>query len=149
MTSLTIVIDTREQLPFSFNTEIDVIRKSLLTGDYSLLEYENQVAVERKDINDFVQSVIHQRERFLREMIRLSEMPFRCVVVEASWSDILRHHYRSGADPRSVVGSALSIIVDYGVPVYFCSDRQLALAFTEKYLKRVHRKLTLESKKEK
>jgi len=146
---MTIVIDTREQLPFCFNENLETIRKSLTTGDYSLLHFENQVAVERKDVNDFVQSVIHQRERFMREMIRLSEMPFRCVVVEASLSDILRHHYRSGADPRSVFGSALSIIVEYNVPVYFCCDRQIALAFTEKYLKRVHRKLTLESKKEK
>jgi len=139
---MTIVTDTREQLPYCFNDDVDVVKKSLTTGDYSLLHFESEVAVERKDINDFVQSVSHQRARFIREIIRLSEMSFRCVVVEASLSDILNHLYRSAADPRSVFGSALSIIVDYGVPVYFCSDRQIALAFTEKFLKRVYRKLT-------
>jgi len=51
------------------------------------------------------------------------------------------------ADPASILGSTLSIIVDYGVPVFFCCDRQIALAFTEKYLRRVHRKITCENSK--
>ena len=146
--TISFVCDSREQLPFIFGSDdVEIIRKALPTGDYSLLCYEDLVAVERKSLEDFIQSVIRTRKRFFSEIRRLSEMPYRCIVVEGALSDVIHHRYRSGADPASILGSTLSIIVDYGVPVFFCCDRQIALAFTEKYLRRVHRKLTCEKKK--
>ena len=143
-----IVIDTREQLPFIFSDEIETVTKALSVGDYSLLRYENLVSVERKSLADYISSLTHQRKRFFREIKRLADMPYSCVIVEASLMEIMQHRYRSGATPSSILGSTISIIVDYSVPVYFCSDRQIALAFTERFLKRVHRKVTIEKEKE-
>lgn len=37
----------------------------------------------------------------------------------------------SGAHPSSVLGSVISIIVDYGIPIYLCGDRQHACRFVE------------------
>ena len=146
--TISFVIDSREQLPFCFDSDdIEIIHKALPTGDYSLSGYENLVAVERKNLEDFIHSAIHTRGRFFSEIRRLSTMPFKCIVIEGSLADVLGHRYRSGADPASIFGTTLSIIVDYGVPVFFCCDRQIALAFTEKYLRRVHRKLTCEKRK--
>jgi hypothetical protein len=40
-----------------------------------------------------------------------------------------------------VFGATLSIIVDHGVPVFFCGDRQLASRFVEELLCRYHRRV--------
>lgn len=142
MTELvTVVVDTREQEPYSFPPRRFVVeRRALPAGDYSLAGLEREVAVERKTFEDFVHTVIRDRDRFRKELLKLAEYDRACVVVEAGLDDLLSGTYRSGAHPSSVVGSALSIIVDYGVPVYFCSDRQCACRFVQEYLLRYHRR---------
>lgn len=138
---VTIVVDTREQEPYSFPpARFTTERRALPAGDYSLAGLEHQVAVERKTAEDFVHTVIRDRERFRRELLKLAEYDRACVVVEAGLDDILSGAYHSGAHPASVVGAALSIIVDYGVPVFFCSNRQCARRFVEEYLLRYHRR---------
>ncbi len=99
------------------------------------------MAVERKSLEDFVSSVIGNRARFARELRALSGYDLACVVVEGSLEDVVAHRYRAGAHPNSVFGAALSIIVDHGVPVFFCSDRQIACRFVEGLLLRYHRKV--------
>lgn len=143
MNRIVVVVDTREQEPYSFDPErVEVIRHALPAGDYSLQGMEHLVAVERKSLDDFVQTVIRSRERFKKELLALQACASACVVVEASFQDVLSSQYRSGAHPNSVVGSALSIIVDYNIPVFFCSSRQAARLFVEKYLVKFHRKVT-------
>jgi RNA polymerase sigma-70 factor (ECF subfamily) len=41
----------------------------------------------------------------------------------------------------AVLGATLSIVVDHGVPVFFCGDRQLACRFVEGLLCRYHRRV--------
>jgi len=143
------VIDTREQEAYEFDPEIfDVNCQALDAGDYSLEGFENQVSIERKSLSDFVQSVIKQRVRFLKEVKKLRDIPHSCIVVEGGLSDIMGKRYRSGAHPNSVLGATMSLLIDYEVPVYFCSDRQIARIFVEKYLLRVFRKLNNGEKKE-
>lgn len=138
-----IIIDTREQEPFEFVTEsVEVLSQSLDAGDYSLAGFENLVCIERKSLPDYVQSVIKQRDRFMKEVNKLSAIPYSCIVVEGDLSDIMGRRYRSGAHPNSILGATLSLLIDHKIPVCFCSDRQLARTFTEMFLKRVYRKLT-------
>lgn len=142
MVPVRIVIDTREQLPYTFDPgRIQSARRALPAGDYSLEGYETSVAVERKSINDFVSTVIRSRKRFYRELGLLAEYEHACVVVEASLREIIQGEYRSNAHPSAVLGAAMSIIIDFGVPVFFCADRQLARRFVEEYLLRAHRKV--------
>lgn len=131
---LQIVVDTREQEAYTFIEP--TVRKKLAAGDYSIETMEDQVAVERKTLNDFVHTVIHERERFSRELKILQTYPRACVVVEASLGDLLTSTYRSRAHPNSVFGATMSIIVDYGVPVYFCTSRQIACRFVTEFLLR-------------
>ena len=49
---------------------------------------------------------------------------------------MLAGRYRGDAHPHSVLGSALAIAIDFGVPVFFCSNRQIACRFVEGYLLR-------------
>ncbi|MCE9636548.1 MAG: ERCC4 domain-containing protein [Planctomycetes bacterium] len=141
MDGLVIAIDTREQEPYGFDpSRVTTVRRALPAGDYSLAGRETSVAVERKTLDDFVATAIHARERFARELRRLAAYDLACVVVEAQMEDVLRHRYVSGADPRSVFGAVLSIVVDHRVPVFFCGDRQVACRFVEDFLALYHRR---------
>jgi DNA excision repair protein ERCC-4 len=150
MKPVRVIIDTREQLPYCFSDRVVVVRSPLAAGDYSVEGFESApdgLAVERKTLDDFVSSVIRQRPRFRRELEKLRAYRAACVVVEADLGDIFAHRYHSGVHPNAVVGAALSIIVDYGLPVFFCSDRQTCCRFTEGYLLRAYRKVISECSK--
>ena len=133
------LVDTREQEPYSFDPRVAVVeRRALPAGDYSVTGLEGVVAVERKTLDDFVSTVIHSRERFRAELQKLAAYRAACVVVEAGITDILQRRYRGEAHPNAVLGNALSIILDYRIPVFFCSNRQAACHFVQAYLLAAH-----------
>jgi ERCC4-type nuclease len=134
-----IIIDTREQEPYSFDPRVaTAVRRALPAGDYSVDGLEAFVAVERKTLDDFVSTVIHSRERFRAELRKLAGYRAACVVVEAGIPDILQQRYRGEAHPNAVLGNALSIILDYRIPVFFCANRQAACHFVQAYLLAAH-----------
>ena len=136
---VTIIVDTREQEGYSFDSRLAVTaRRALPAGDYSVAGLETTVAVERKSLDDFVSTVIHNRERFRNELRKLSSYRAACVVVEAGVLDVLLHRYRGDAHPNAVLGNALSIILDFRIPVFFCSSRQAACQFVQAYLLAAH-----------
>jgi hypothetical protein len=69
-----ILIDSREQLPFTFEREkyagtvVEV--GTLCTGDYSLAGLTDKVVAERKPLSDLVACLGRERERFERELQR-------------------------------------------------------------------------------
>ena len=137
-----IVVDSREQEAYSFDPErVAVVRRALPAGDYSLEGLEDRVAVERKTLDDLVTTVIRSRDRFRRELLRLREYEAACIVVEADFADLLAGRYRAGVHPNAVLGAVVSIVIDHGIPVFFCSERQVARLFTECYLLRFYRKV--------
>lgn len=140
MKPLHIVVDTREQLPYEFpSAGVTTVRRALAAGDYSLAGRESEFAVERKSLADFVQTVIRSRERFHKELTKLKHYRRACVVIEGSMTDITQARYPGGAHPSSVLGALVSIIVDFGIPVYLCGDRCHACRFVEDYLRRCER----------
>jgi ERCC4-type nuclease len=136
-----VIVDTREQEPYSFDPRLVAVqRRALPAGDYSVAGFDGLVAVERKSLDDFVSTVIHSRERFHRELRKLAEYRAACVVVEAGVIDVLQRRYRGEAHPSAVLGSALSIILDFRIPVFFCSSRQAACHFVQAYLLGAHKR---------
>ena len=134
-----IIIDTREQAEYSFDPQLAAtVRRALPAGDYSVVGLEGEVAVERKSLDDFISTVIHARQRFRRELSKLAGYRAACVVVEANLLDILLGRYRGEAHPKAVLGSTLSILLDYGIPVYFCGTRPAACQFVQAYLLAAH-----------
>ena len=134
-----IVTDTREQENYTFS--VPSIRKKIDAGDYSVEGLEDRVAVERKSLVDFVTTVIRGRKRFHRELQKLAAFDSACVVVECNFRDLVDGRYRSDAHPNALIATVASIVIDFGVPVYFCSDRQAACRFVEEYLTRFHRRI--------
>ena len=136
---VTVVVDTREQEPYSFDPRLVIAeRRALPAGDYSVAGLEAMVAVERKSLDDFVSTVIHSRMRFRKELRKLAGYRAACVVVEAGVLDVLLGRYRGDAHPNAVLGSAMSIILDFHIPVFFCSSRQAACQFAQAYLLAAH-----------
>ena len=130
-----LIIDTREQAPFNFPEDVvSVTRRALPAGDYTLEGLEDLAVVERKSLDDLVQSLIRNRDRFHRELRKLQSIPGACVVVKAGLNDLLAHQYKSGVHPGAVWGAVLSVIVDFSIPVFFCGNRAAACHFTQTYL---------------
>ncbi len=128
-----ISIDTREQRPWCFPVGVITERVTIQSGDYSLHGLHDRVAIERKEKGDFIACCTHERERFERELVRLSKLDFAVVIVECDLSEILYGIYRSQARPESVLGSVASWMVDY-VPFIFTGDRENAVRFAQKLL---------------
>lgn len=137
----TIVVDTREQLAWSFDPAVaGTVRRALPAGDYSLDGLELVVAVERKSLDDFVGSAIRDWIRFRKELRRLAGYESAVVAVEANVEDVVHHKYNSDAHPNSVLGRAQSILLDYGVPVQFWGPRPAARMMSERFLLLAHKR---------
>lgn len=130
-----VVVDTREQAPWSFPEGIATKRGGLRAGDYSLEGFELAIAVERKSLDDLVGSLTFGRERFKRELAVMRRYWSACLVIEASAIDIVDHAYRSDATPASIIGSCVSIAVDFRLPVFFAHDREIAADIALRFLR--------------
>ena len=136
-----VIIDTREQTPWRFSAEVEVARGTLHTGDYSLAGHESAICIERKSLDDLVQTVTRGRERFERELERMRSFAFKAVLIEASLADLRDHRYTSQALPAAIFGSCCCLHVDYGVPFLWCHDRAIAARVCERVLRRFHENL--------
>jgi hypothetical protein len=97
----TVVVDTREQHPFTFqgltgdaSSEsrpliVPTRPGTLESGDYSVEGLEHAVAVERKSLADLYGTIGAGRDRFVRELERLDRMEFAAVVIEGGWPSII------------------------------------------------------------
>lgn len=123
MCPFTVIVDTREQSPYQFQTFkadakyktqtglprplfIPVETATLKTADYSIKGYETEIAIERKSLTDLFGTLGSGRERFIRELERLSEFKVAHVVIEADWRTILESPpERTKLSPKSVFRS--------------------------------------------
>lgn len=135
-----IAIDTREGAPWSFQRmrlnnssgkKLEVLveteKKTLASGDYSIVGHENEVAIERKSPEDLVQSLTTNRARFERELIRLEQFDASFVLVEAPFQRVLQTMAtESRAKPLSVYRSVLAFALDYKTKWHFAASRRAA-----------------------
>ena len=138
-----IIVDTREQLPYSFTGyDVQVVRAGLPAGDYSLPACESIVAIERKELNDLIGCLMgKERERFSRELARLRPYHVAAVVVEATLEDISRGRYVSKMQPQAALQSVIALQVRYGVPFVWAGNRQGGEYYTHAMLQKYHREV--------
>ncbi|HEY1189545.1 MAG TPA: ERCC4 domain-containing protein [Gemmata sp.] len=153
---LPVLIDTREQLPFSFEglmcdkadgggpLTVETQRATLRSGDYSLYGFETLVAIERKSLSDLYGTLGQGRERFERELERLAAMRWAAVVIEADLAEIITQPPpHSQLDPKTVFRSILAWSVRYpNVHWLPCGDRRLAEVTTFRLLERFVKEYT-------
>jgi ERCC4-type nuclease len=142
-----IVIDSREQRPYSFSAwpEVEVFQGSLQTGDYSLAGLTDRAALERKSLDDLAGTLTAGRERFAAECQRGRGLDLFGLVIEGTLDDIMSHHYQSRVQPQSLVQTLAAWSVRYGFSVWFAGDRQkgefLVYSILQKYLREARLRL--------
>jgi ERCC4-type nuclease len=132
-----VLIDSREQAPLRFSGAVQTEVVTLPAGDYSLRGFTEHVAIERKSAADFVACCGPERERFLEQCQRLARYQVRALVIESTWEALGAGAYRSNMNPRSVTGTLLALMVDYGLPVLLATDSGGAAEAVERMLVRV------------
>ncbi len=127
--TFTIALDTREQLIAPISLDIPIVVKKLPMGDFSVVGYENRIAIDRKQIGDFISCVTWERERFTRLLIAMKELSFAAVVVESTIADVRSRKYRADVTPSFVLGAAAKVTTKYGIPVFFCGSIESSTAY--------------------
>ena len=136
MTDLVVITDTREQRPLRFSDKVQVFRKKLEVGDYSLMGAEDQVAIERKSLSDLLGTITEGRKLFIKELRQFRSFKYAAIVVESSWQVILSGIYGvpSQTHPNSVIGSLMSFSIKYGVQIIMAEDHDVAGRLVESLL---------------
>lgn len=136
-TDMTILIDSREKTPLSFNIKDNKIPTkiaSMPTGDYTLQFFEEEICVERKSLPDLLNCIGKDRVRFEKELMRLKAFPVKALVIESSWEIIeAGNYYKSKVNPQSVIGSLLSWQHRYGIPVMMLDNQERASRFVARF----------------
>lgn len=125
-----IMIDTREQAPFTFTgslyAEVICQRAALQSGDYSLAGLTDRIAIERKSLPDLIQCLGKDRDRFRRELERAQGLEFFAVVIEADWGHLAKGQYRGMLNPHSACQSIAAFMARYRIPFHFAGTRGAA-----------------------
>lgn len=155
ITPFTIVRDTREGAPYGFqgftadapNAGVPVVVQitdaCLKTGDYSLVGHENEIAIERKEVSDFLGCLGGDRDRFTAQLERLNTMKHGFVVVETGWMSeddwdaYLVDQGRSKMNGKSIARSIIAWQQRLPhVHWMFCGTRRTAEQFVYQSLRR-------------
>ena len=147
--TIPVIADTREQQPYTFEgltcdsidgggpLTVPVIRDTIDAGDYALQGYTG-CAVERKSLQDLYGTIGQGRNRFERELERLSKLRFAAVVIEATWPEVCAEPPpHTMLPPKTVFRSILAWMVRYPTIHWMpCGDRRLAEVTTFRLLER-------------
>ena len=136
-----IVVDTRERQPLVFEK---MVYKPLPAGDYTagypvggrLLTFEKVIAIERKQVPELFTICGKERERFERELEKLSHLQYKYVVVEGNVADLTKEIY-SFVTPKVVLCSICSWMIKYNIPFIFAgrSARSVVYKLLEFFIK--------------
>lgn len=114
-----IVVDHRESGNHVFahlrNFDADLVQEQLKTGDYVC---SDRVAVERKTVADFVQSIIDRR--IFRQASEIAECFERPLLIIEGDPDLL--FVERNVHPNAIRGALASLAVDHKIPIIWTKD---------------------------
>lgn len=143
----TIIVDTREQKPWSFSTQATANHK-LDTGDYSIQGYENLLAIERKrNVAEFANNITEKR--FVDVVDRLSKIKHSYILFEFDMEDVMR--YPIGSDipkrlwdkirisPAFIMKHIIDLQIDHNIKIIFCGDSDNAEKVALSIMRKVYK----------
>jgi hypothetical protein len=142
----TIIIDTREQQPWTFDNYATA-HKKLDTGDYSIEGLETILGIERKkSVSEFANNIIESR--FKDVVFRMSQLKYSFLLLEFDLEDILIYPVGSTVpkkmwdkikiSPAFILKHILELQLNHNIKVLFCGDSDSASKMAEHILKKVH-----------
>ncbi|HID60286.1 MAG TPA: hypothetical protein EYP46_00305 [Hadesarchaea archaeon] len=117
------IIADRREIPSGVVNELaklgtDVEARQLDVADFIL---SDRVGVERKSVEDFLQSIVDKR---LLEQVKLLRETFECPVLVLEGSDL---YSRRAIHPNAVRGALAALAVDFRVPTLpACDEKETA-----------------------
>ena len=143
--SFTIIVDTREQLPWEFDGHATSSRK-LDTGDYSIEGLENIFCIERKrSVSEIANNI--SEKRFVDVLDRMSQFSHKFMLLEFTFNNVL--DYPVGSTVPKRVWSSLkinskyilkyltTISIKYGVHTIYCGNKDNAETMALSIMKRM------------
>ncbi|PIN77244.1 hypothetical protein COV15_02765 [Candidatus Woesearchaeota archaeon CG10_big_fil_rev_8_21_14_0_10_34_12] len=136
--NLSIVADHREKnsllISELIKNNVRVELKHLEIADFLV----NNVAVERKTVSDFLNSMINKRLFSQLENLKQYEKCF--LIIEGIEEQELYNDYAGGINGNAIRGFLLSIILDFQIPVIFTKDYQDSAKFLTILIKKQNSK---------
>lgn len=144
--NFTIIIDTREQQPWSFDNYTKA-HKKLDTGDYSIEGLENILTIERKkSSSEFATNIVESR--FKDVIMRLSQFKYSFLLLEFNLEDLLIYPIGSTVPkkmwdkvkitPAFLIKNILELQLNHNIKVIFCGNASNAEKIAEFILKKIH-----------
>lgn len=142
----TIIIDTREQIPWEFGFH-NTAKKKLDTGDYSIEGFENILAIERKKSVSEIATNLSE-PRFKDVLERLGKIQHAYMVFEFSLDEV--YDFPVGSDiPKKmwdklkisgnyIIKRLIEIQLQYKIQIVFCGDSDNAERFSASIMKRIY-----------
>lgn len=129
----TIVTDSREQAGYLFKgkeAEAKIVMKKLDVGDYSLEGYENEIVIERKRLFELFNNFAADRERFMREIDRMKNIPHKFLLIEDSFEKLIglinSPRLPGKTTVKLVVATLISLMIKNNLKVVFAANPKLA-----------------------
>ena len=141
----TIIIDTREQQPWSFNHH-SIANKKLDAGDYSLEGFENILAIERKkSVCEIANNIVESR--FKDALERLGQLKYSFLLLEFDLEDVLSYPIGSSLPkrlwdktkitPTFLLRHILDWELKYNIKVFFCGSPSNAEKLAEYIFRKI------------
>lgn len=137
---LLVLEDTRQQAALPWPTGVEVVRRTLKTGDFSTLALLDIAAIELKR-DDFAAAVGSDRDRFDREIERFDAFRFKAIVVA---DDVLNVYRKTAVHAHAILGSIASWYARHDVPTLFCGNDAGAARVIAGLLKRWEQRVIAE-----
>lgn len=144
----TIIVDTREQMPWEFGFHTTSKRK-LDTGDYSIEGMESIFTIERKmSVSEIATNITENR--FKDVLDRLSKIPHAYLIMEFNIEDI--YSFPVGSDiPKKlwdklrvkgnyIMKILLEASINHNIQLIFCGDPDNAEKTAVSLMKRIYEK---------
>lgn len=144
--NFTIIVDTREQQPWTFES-FTVANRKLDTGDYSVEGLENILCIERKkSSSEFANNIVESRFKDVIE--RMSNMKYSFLLLEFNLEDLLIYPVGSTVprkmwdkikiSPAFLIKNILDLQIMHNIYVYFCGDAINAEKLATLIMKKIH-----------
>jgi hypothetical protein len=165
----TVLVDSDEKQPFTFagmRADANKQHRPMIIrtaskhlgnshGDYSIEGLEGWVHIERKAESDVQGTVLgwgDRRDRFVRTLEYLAELPSSAVIVECTLLQAIASirdtpNKTAKENQKIFYRQVVAWMDDYRVPWVFCDDRRFAEVTTFRWLERQWRKRTAEAKR--
>lgn len=144
--TMVILCDTREQSNQHIKDYLDKHSipykdTALNTGDYTAmipaspemgilrpLFFDQSILIERKgSLEELSGNLTKGRERFKDELTRASKTEFHLMVEGSSFSDIIKHQYKTQFSEKAFIASLLSLQSEYGFNLAFIEKENAGL----------------------